>query len=223
MRSEFVHRDHPRWFELHEVERRIGKRPAQALFAFANGLISIGIMTTLAYLSGVMLIFPSLGPTAFLLFYAPLSPAASPRNTLLGHFIGVLCGYAALALFGLAHQDSAMVTGINLPHVGAASLSLAATAGLMVLFALEHPPAGATTLIVSLGVLRRPEQLLVLMVAVALLSLQGWVINRLAGIPYPAWRAAGPAPGAQAPPAPRPLAAEPALPEQPAPVPGGGG
>jgi CBS domain-containing membrane protein len=195
LRSEFVHEDHPRWFELREVERRLGKRPAHALFAFANGLISIAIMATLAWLSGVMLIFPSLGPTAFLLFYAPLTPAASPRNTLLGHLIGVLCGYAALALFGLTHARSAMVTGIDPAHVGSASLSLAATAGLMVLFAVEHPPAGATTLIVSLGVLRRPSELVALMAAVALLSLQGWVINRLAGIPYPAWRPATPAAG----------------------------
>ena len=53
---------------------------------------------------------------------------------------------------------------------------------------MPHPPAGATTLIVSLGILREPEQLLVLMVAVVLLVAQGIVINRLAGIPYPLWR-----------------------------------
>jgi CBS-domain-containing membrane protein len=55
-----------------------------------------------------------------------------------------------------------------------------------------HPPAGATTLIVSLGILREPEQLAVLMLAVVLLVVQGFVINRLAGIPYPVWRPAPP-------------------------------
>jgi hypothetical protein len=40
---------------------------------------------------------------------------------------------------------------------------------------------------VSLGILREPDQLAFLMVAVVLLVVQGFVINRLAGIPYPTW------------------------------------
>ena len=57
----------------------------------------------------------------------------------------------------------------------------------MVWLRVPHPPAGATTLIVSLGILREPWQLLVLMGAVLLLVIQAFVINRLAGIPYPVW------------------------------------
>jgi CBS domain-containing membrane protein len=57
----------------------------------------------------------------------------------------------------------------------------------MVIARVPHPPAGATTLIVSLGILREPDQLLILMVAVVLLVAQGFLINRLAGIPYPVW------------------------------------
>ena len=45
----------------------------------------------------------------------------------------------------------------------------------------------ATTLIVSLGIFHEPSQLVVLMIAVALLVVQGFVINRLAGIDYPIW------------------------------------
>jgi hypothetical protein len=36
-----------------------------------------------------------------------------------------------------------------------------------------------------LGILRKPDQPVVLMVAVALLVVRGFVINRFAGIPYP--------------------------------------
>jgi CBS-domain-containing membrane protein len=57
----------------------------------------------------------------------------------------------------------------------------------MVWCRVPHPPAGATTLIVSLGILREPEQLAVLMLAVVLLVVQGYVINHLAGIDYPRW------------------------------------
>ncbi len=64
----------------------------------------------------------------------------------------------------------------------------------MVWCRVPHPPAGATTLIVSLGILREPWQLGVLMLAVALLVVQGFVINRLAGIDYPVW-APQPGPG----------------------------
>ena len=58
----------------------------------------------------------------------------------------------------------------------------------MVWARVPHPPAGATTLIVSLGILREPWQLGVLMLAVLLLVAQGFVINRLAGVDYPLWR-----------------------------------
>ena len=80
------------------------------------------------------------------------------------------------------------------PRVVAAALSLGLTSGAMVVLGRAHPPAGATTLIVSLGILREPEQLVVLMLAVVLLVVQGFVINRLAGIPYPVWAPAVTAP-----------------------------
>jgi hypothetical protein len=50
-----------------------------------------------------------------------------------------------------------------------------------------HAPAGATTLIISLGIITEPLHLLVIEVAVGLLVLQAIVINRLAGKSYPLW------------------------------------
>lgn len=141
------------------------------------------------------LIFPSLGPTAFLLFYTPMLPASSPRNTLGGHAIGAAAGYLSLVLFGLTDVGPALVEGVDWSRVGAAALSLGLTSGVMVWARVPHPPAGATTLIVSLGILREPEDLLVLMLAVALLVVQGYVINHLAGIAYPRW---APAPAGRA-------------------------
>lgn len=157
------------------------------LFAFVNGLIAIGVMAFVAYVTGEAFVFPSLGPTAFLLFYTPLQPAASPRNTLGGHAIGAAAGYLALVVFGLTDAAPALATSVTGARVGAAALSLGLTSGAMVWARVPHPPAGATTLIVSLGILREPEQLVVLMVAVVLLVVQGFVINRLAGIDYPVW------------------------------------
>lgn len=158
------------------------------LFAFVNGLIAIGAMAFVAFVTDEPFVFPSLGPTAFLLFYTPMLAAASPRNTLGGHAIGAAAGYLALVVFGLTDAAPALATSVTGGRVGAAALSLGLTSGAMVWARVPHPPAGATTLIVSLGILREPEQLLVLMLAVVLLVVQGFVINRLAGIPYPVWR-----------------------------------
>ncbi len=128
-------------------------------------------------------VFPSLGPTAFLLFFTPLAPSASPRTTLYGHAIGIVCGFGALLLTGLHHAAPALATGVDAHRVLASALSLAATGAGMVLFRCAHPPAGATTLIVSLGIVTHPFHLVVVEAAVVLLVLQAIAINRLAGIP----------------------------------------
>jgi len=72
-------------------------------------------------------------------------------------------------------------------RVGAAALSLASTGALMILLKAAHPPAGATTLIVSLGIVTAPFHLVVIEIAVAVLVVQAIAINRLAGIDYPFW------------------------------------
>ena len=174
-------------FQLPALQARHSQIWILGLFAFVNGLVSIAIMAAVAMATRSPFIFPSLGPTAFLLFYGPTTPPASPRNTLGGHLIGCIAGYLALLVFGIAQRGPALAVGVEWNNVGAAALSLALTSGAMVWCRVPHPPAGATTLIVSLGILREPWQLAVLMLAVTLLVAQGFVINRLAGIDYPLW------------------------------------
>ena len=180
-----------RRFRLPALTERYGTRLMLGFFAFFNGLISIAVMSAAAVVTGQPLIFPSLGPTAFLLFYTPRAPVASPRNSIIGHLIGVLSGYVSLVIFGLTERGPALAEGVTWARVGAAALSLALTSGFMAWLLAPHPPAGATTLIISLGILPHPSQHAFLMLAVVLLVLQGLVINRLAGIDYPLWKAPG--------------------------------
>lgn len=154
-------------------------------FVFVNGFISIGILAFAAYISKTVFIFPSLGPTAFLFFYRPMEPAASPRNAICGHALGILCGYAALLLFGLSTTPAA--EGFTFDRVFCAGLALASTCAFMVLFKVIHPPAASTTLIVALGVVTQPFELVVLELAVIALTIQGIVINRSEGLDYPLW------------------------------------
>src|SRR5215468_10312580 len=158
-----------------------------ALFMFVNGFISIGILCGLAMLFRTPFIFPSLGAIAFLVFFTPTTPAASPRNTLCGHAIAIVCGYVALWVTGLQHAGPAVVTEFGSGRILAAALSLATTGALMIRLNVPHPPAAATTLIVSLGVVSRPAYLVVLEVGVALLLVQAIIINRLTGVRYPLW------------------------------------
>lgn len=173
--------------QLTHLIGRIPERPLWALFMFINGFITIAILAGVAMISHTPFVFPSLGPTAILLFYTPLSPTASPRHTLYGHAIGILCGYGSLLVMGLHHAPPAIGTNVDLRRIMAVALSLALTAGLMILLKAAHPPAGATTLIISLGLVTRPFYLCIIEIAVALLVGQGILINRLAGLDYPLW------------------------------------
>jgi len=168
----------------------LGHYPARlvwAAFLLVNGFLTIGLLASVAMISGTPLVFPSLGPTALLLFHDPMQPAASPRNTLCGHALGIACGYASLWLLGLTHDPPTLVEGVYANRVFCAALSLASTGTLMVLLDVWHPPAGATTLIIALGIITRPYHLLIVEAAVAMLILQALIINRLAGIKYPVW------------------------------------
>jgi CBS-domain-containing membrane protein len=181
--------------------RRFPPRPVWAAFVFLNGFLAVAILAGLAVVSHTPFVFPSVGPTAFLLYFMPTAPTASPRNTLCGHAIGIGCGYVALCLLGLEHAPSAVLEEIHWHRVLAAALSLAATGALMILFRVVHPPAGATTLIISLGFISTPTHLVAIEAAVALMALQALAVNRLAGIDYPLWskRAGPPGTGIQAP------------------------
>jgi CBS-domain-containing membrane protein len=182
--------------QLKSLLARFPERPLWALFMFINGFVTIAILAAVAMVSHTPFVFPSLGPTAFLFFFTPTAPTASPRHTVFGHAIGIACGYGSLWLTGLQHAPPAMMTGVSPDRILAAALSLAATGALMILLKAAHPPAGATTLIISLGIVTRPLHLAIIEVAVVLLVCQAIAINRLAGLDYPLWSRRVAQPGA---------------------------
>ena len=127
-------------FQLTHLLTRYSERPIWALFMFLNGFITIALLAAVAMISRTPFVFPSLGPTAFLFFFTPRAPAASPRHTIYGHAIGIACGYGALWLFGLQHAPPAMATGVSAARIGAAALSLASTGALMILLRRRTRP-----------------------------------------------------------------------------------
>jgi len=109
-------------------------RVVRAFYVCINSFITIGLLAMLALFTGSPFVFPSLGPTAYLFFFSPLAEASSPRNTILGHAIGLICGYAAFVLTVASSPPFGMHSGVHGPRVLAAALSLSATGALMVLF-----------------------------------------------------------------------------------------
>ncbi len=176
----------------HGLHKRLVDRfgsGGDALYTFVACLLALAASGFAAFLLKQPLLFPSLGPTAFLFFETPMDVAASPRNTLIGHFVAILAGALSLAIFGLVDHPSVLQEGVTLARVGAAALSLALTGTVLLLLRSSHPPTGATTLIVSLGLLQTPREMVMLMLGVVLLTVVGWVINRVAGVPMPIWTA----------------------------------
>lgn len=176
-----------RRIRLHWLLKHLPPRIVWATYVFFNSFLTIMLLSLLATITGSPFVFPSLGPTAYLFFFTPLGRSSSPRHAILGHAIGLICGYATYIVMGSHGFITAALSEVTWHEAMAAALSLAATGAIMVLLRVSHPPAGATTLIVSLGILTKPEYLVIIEIAVILLTAQAWAINRIAGLDYPLW------------------------------------
>ena len=165
---------------------RWGNR-GNALYTALGSLLTIGLSGLVAWAVDEPLVFPSLGATAFLFFETPMAEVASIRNTMIGHTVGALVAFFWLEVFGLVGDPSAIVTGFTADRVACIALSLAFTGGILRLLRAAHPPAGATTVIVSIGLLTTVHEVAILLGGVALLSIAAWSLNRVMGVPAPAW------------------------------------
>ncbi len=138
---------------------------------------------TLATVFHKPLIVPPIGPTIFIVLAFPLAQEAQPRNALCGHLLGITAGALALVIFGL------LDTPPDLSDLGTSRLMAVTLAMALALTSLRvlHVPSVATALLVSLGLLREPEDWVALMVAVVMVLAVALVLARLRGVPMPLW------------------------------------
>lgn len=135
--------------------------------------ILFGVVGVIAVATGQPAIFPSLGPTAYVLAVEHRGPRIARRRVLGGHAIGVVVGL--LAYHALA---PGVVVTAGLPPLSEDSLRLAASGIVSVTFTswgmlagdAVHPPACATTLIVSLGLLSGPVEGAIILASVLVLE-----------------------------------------------------
>ena len=171
---------------LERAKTRYG-RVGAAAYAAVLTIVVLALTGAVGLLTHLPWLFPSLGPTVMLLFESPEQPSSRPLNTVVGHGVGILAGVACLAAFGLFGEPPAPVGGLTPAYVGAGVLSVALTTAVLTLLKLPHPPAGASTLIVSLGILTTPPELLSMFAAVILVTIAGWGANVLLGTRPPKW------------------------------------
>lgn len=156
--------------------------PLRASVHAGGLLLAVGVI---AWVTGQPAMFPSLGPTAYVLAL-DADGRSDPRRVIGGHVVGVIAGLASYRLLagGLvvtAPPPALSTPGFRLATAGVVSVGLT-TAG-MLASDLRHAPACATTLIVSLGLLSSPaDGALIVASVVALVAtdrLLRWVDRRV--------------------------------------------
>lgn len=107
-----------------------------ALRGFLGGTLSILLLLQLTHTTNHLWIMAPFGATCVLLYAAPSSPLAQPKNVILGHLIAATVGLVFLQLFVVQALTIAIAVGIAI--------------ALMQLLKCIHPPAGANPLLILL-------------------------------------------------------------------------
>lgn len=148
------------------VRRQVGTAAYAGVLFTALGLIAWG--------TGQPFIFPSLGPTAFVLAFDRHSDRAHLLQIVLAHLIGGVAGLLAWTVVGpgvsiTATPAPASAEGLQLTV--SATVSIILTTWGMIATGKVHPPACATTLIVSLGLLSTVFRVGIIVASVVTISL----------------------------------------------------
>lgn len=145
------------------------------LSAGANVMLHFLFLGGLAWGSGQPFLFPSLGPSAYLLATGENPRAEGAYHVIGGHAIAAVSGLIAYLLLadGLVAIDAFEQGTPFSPEVGLLVLSAVASMLFTTIGMLwsdtNHPAACATTLIVALGLMSTVIEVVIIVVAVSLL------------------------------------------------------
>ena len=179
-------------FSVPTLLARFDEKRVVSAVAAINGGLAILTIGVFAWIADIPLIYPALGPTAFILFATPTTPAAAPRSIILGHFLGLASGYAVWHLVSLVAGAPVSAQAGGWPLFLSASLGLAVICALLVWTSCPHPPACASSLVVALGGVTDGLPLVLMALAVVWMTTQAGVMNRLAGVPTARWSSIAP-------------------------------
>lgn len=131
------------------------------------------LLGLLSWATGQRFLLPSLGPSVFALSTLPDHEMNYPQRVVVGQFVGVLAGFGAaqLVLGGLAPGSQVPPLSMQgLRQVVATLLAVVGATVGMYVTENQHPPAYATTLIVSMGFITRLTQIVVFLAGVLVVT-----------------------------------------------------
>ena len=148
-------------------------------------LLGMGVISGLSFSSsavassGLVLSFGSLGATAALVYSAPASPLAQPRNVLGSHLV--------CSVIGVGVRLAVLGRGLSGDLPAAVALSVALSVAAMALLGVQHPAGGGTAFlavasadIAQMGWLFVPS----IVLGAAILVAVAW-LGSAVGRPYP--------------------------------------
>ena len=148
------------------------------IWAPAAAAVLLLFVGSLALLAGQPWLVPSLGPSAYLVAADAAHPSARVYNVVVGHAVGLAAGLGGVAVLGAWADPVLLSTGqLTLGRMLAAALALAVTVLGCLLLRANHPPAGATTLLVALGSIATKAEFLSVAIGVVLLAAAGYVLR----------------------------------------------
>lgn len=158
-----------------------------AMLASVNGGIVIFTLSILAWLTGQPLVFPSLGPTAYVLFTRPFSEAAAPRSVVLSHLGCIGCGLLAWVSVSFVTGHTVSLDQPGLAQCVSANVGFVLAVLLLLRLSLPHPPACATALMIATGAITGWWNLGLMAGGIVVIAFQGFFVYRLLGVRTPAW------------------------------------
>jgi CBS-domain-containing membrane protein len=174
-------------FSVPALLAAIDESRAVSLVTAVNGGLAVLTISLFAWITDLPLLFPALGPSAFILFSAPFSRAAAPRSVVIGHLVAMACGLATWLLVGFVSGSPVSLEAGGWPAVISASLALALTCLLLVRLSTPHAPACASALIVAVGGVTGWLGVPAMALGVVIVTLQAVCVYRLAGLNTPIW------------------------------------
>lgn len=143
---------HP--FAIPTLEPRWPRRMPDVAWGTIISGVLILIIGLLGYAFKEPWLFASLGPTVFIITETPTLSIARFYNTIVAHFVGIAVGILAVYITGAASTPAVDPFGYPvMARVWASVLAIALTMFVVMLLHASHPPAAATTLLFSVGVI----------------------------------------------------------------------
>lgn len=158
---------------------RVAAIPTVVWGPFVAGFLIL-VVSLIGWATGRPLLFPSLGPSAFEDAEKTHLESSRLYHTVIGHWIGLGAGFAAVAILNAWDAPVVLSTHIlTLARVGASVIAVMLTLVLMTLMRAAHPSAAATTLLVSLGAFRTAYDAVTVIIGVVILAAFGEALRQL--------------------------------------------